>query len=497
MNTSVVRYIIGHIIRIEGILLLIPMLCGLYFGENHIALCYLAVSIGAVLFGCAMTIKKPKDWVFYLKEGCVTTAVSWIVMSIFGALPLRITGEVTDYVDALFEIVSGFTTTGSSIMDDIEALSHATLLWRSLTHWVGGMGVLVFLLAIIPLTGGGGSYMNLMRAESPGPSVGKLGPKLKYTARALYITYLALTVLEFIFLIAGDMGVFEAINTSISTAGTGGFAIKNDSLASASAYSQWVVAVFMILFGVNFNFYYLLVFKQAKKALAMEEVKVYLGVVLGASALISTSLIWHGQSLGSATRDAVFSVATIISTTGFGTADFDLWSTGCKVILVLLMFSGACAGSTGGGIKISRIVIMFKLVKREIHAYLHPHSVENVTLDDAPIATEVLRSVNSFLYTYAIMFIVSLFIISMQGFDLITSFTSIVASMSNIGPGLAKIGPTCNYTLFNHTSQFVLMFDMLAGRLELFPMLILFTPSLWKTVVKKRYFSKESIKSSK
>lgn len=490
MNTSIIRYILGYVAKIEAALLLIPFICGLIYKEYSVAVIYVIVAAIVAGLGILMTIKKPANTTFYLKEGCVATALSWIILSLFGAIPMYLTGEIPSYLDATFEIVSGFTTTGSSILNEIESLSHASLLWRSFTHWVGGMGVLVFLLAVIPLAGGGsgsGSYMNLMKAESPGPSVGKFGAKLRNTAIMLYVIYFALTLVEFLMLWVGDMDFFAALNTAVSTAGTGGFAIYNDSMTSQSLYTQWIVAIFMVLFGVNFNFYYLifLVIKGSGKFKIFEEVRWYFGLVLSATVVIAANLMMSGQSLKTASIDSFFAVGTVVSTTGFGTADFDTWNTLCKTILVLLMFMGGCAGSTGGGIKVTRILIILKGLKREIKAYLHPHIVQYIKVDKEPLGVETLRSIHGFIYTYITIFVVSMLLVAIEGQDVVTTFTSIVASMSNIGPGLAKIGPTCNYAFFTPFSKVVLMFDMLAGRLELFPMLMLLTPRLYKDIAKQ------------
>ena len=425
-----------------------------------------------------MRRKKPANNVFYLKEGCVTTALSWIFLSFFGCLPFVFTGEIPFLPDALFETISGFTTTGASILSDVEALSHCSIIWRSFTHWIGGMGVLVFLLAIIPMSGG--SHINLMRAESPGPSVGKLVPKVKSTAQILYIIYFTMTAIEFIFLLLGRMPVFDAINTSFGTAGTGGFGIKNDSMASYSPYIKWVVTIFMILFGVNFNAYYLILFKQFKKAIKMEEVKCYFMIILASTLVIFINIVKTYTNVFKAFTDAAFQVGSIITTTGYSTTDFDLWPGTSKTILVMLMFVGACAGSTGGGIKVSRFLIMFKTVVKELRSYIHPKSIQKIKMDDKPVPHEVVRSVNVYGITFITIFAASIFLLSLDGKDLITNFTAVATTLNNIGPGLNLVGPTRNFDLFSPFAKFVLMFDMLAGRLELFPLLILFHPTIWK-----------------
>ncbi len=360
MNSSMIRVVLGHVLRIEALFLMLPCIVALIYGEEN-GLVYLEVAGICALVGVLMTIRKPKDSAIYLKEGCVATALSWIFLSLFGALPFWMTGEITSYVDALFETISGFTTTGASILSDVEALSKCSLFWRSFTHWVGGMGVLVFLLAVIPLSGG--SNINLMRAESPGPSVGKLVPKIKSTARILYVIYFFMTIIEIILLLFGGMSLFEAVTLSFGSAGTGGFGIVNDSCASYSAYCQWIITIFMLLFGVNFNAYYLIILGKIKQAFSVEEVKWYVGIVVVAIASISVNVYKIYGNLTDTVRISAFQVASIMTTTGYSTVDFELWPMTTKIILVMLMFIGACAGSTAGGIKVSRIVIMFKTVK--------------------------------------------------------------------------------------------------------------------------------------
>lgn len=477
MNSSIIRYILGSVLKIEGGLLLLPCLVALCYQEK-VGVYYLIVAAVCLLLGLGMTWKKPQDMVFYLKEGCVTTALSWIFMSFFGALPFWISGEIPSLTDALFETVSGFTTTGASILEDVEALSYTALFWRSFTHWIGGMGVLVFLLAIISISGG--SQMNLLRAESPGPSVGKLVPKMKHTARILYLIYFGLTVIEIILLLAGGMPLFDALTTGFGTAGTGGFGIKGDSIGGYSPYLQWVVTIFMIAFGVNFNAYYYILFHNIKKALHMEEVRCYLGIILAATAALVADTIKIYGSFSTALRHSAFQVGSIITTTGFSTADFDLWSQTSKTVLVLLMFIGACAGSTGGGIKVSRFIIVIKTVFKELNSYIHPRSVKKITFDDRPIEHEVMRATNVYFITFVVLFSASVLLISLEDWDLTTNFTAVAATINNIGPGLSLVGPSRNFGFLSPLSKYVLIFDMLAGRLELFPLLILFHPAIWK-----------------
>ncbi|MBQ8039484.1 MAG: TrkH family potassium uptake protein [Lachnospiraceae bacterium] len=479
MNFSMILYILGQILKIEAAFMLLPCLTALIYKEDE-GFVYLAVATIAALLGWLMTVRKPKENIFYLKEGCVATALGWILLSFIGALPFFITGEIPSFTDALFETVSGFTTTGASILGDVESLTHCTMLWRSFTHWIGGMGVLVFLLAVVPMSGG--SHMNLMRAESPGPSVGKLVPKVKHTARILYIIYIGLTILQIILLCFGDMPLFEAVNTAFATAGTGGFGIKNDSFASYSPYLQWVTTIFMILFGVNFNAYYILLFSKLKKNFFMEEVRYYFLIVIGAIGIIFVNILETSQNAFKALTDASFQVASIITTTGFATADFNKWSGSAKTILVLLMFIGACAGSTGGGIKVSRVIIMVKSVFKECHSYIHPKSIKKIKFEGKEVEHDVVRATNVYLITFIILFVLSVFALSFEGHDLITNFTAVTATINNIGPGLELVGPTQNFGFFSDFSKFVLMFDMLAGRLELFPLLILFHYGTWKDI---------------
>lgn len=488
MNSSIIRYILGQILKVEACLMLLPCLVAVIYKESS-GYSFLLTLIICGLIGFWATYKKPESFVFYLKEGCVATALSWICLSIFGALPFVFSGEIPSFTDALFETISGFTTTGASILSDVENLSYCILFWRSFTHWIGGMGVLVFLLAIIPLTGG--SHINLMRAESPGPSVGKLVPTVRYTARILYIIYIGITVVQIILLLIGKMPLFDAVTVSFGTVGTGGFAIKNDSIAGYSPYLQWVVTIFMILSGVNFNAYYLILFRRWKKALNMEEVKYYFIIIAVATAIIFFNIYDTALGIEGALRHATFQVGSIITTTGYATADFNLWSPAAKAVLVLLMFIGACAGSTGGGIKVSRFVIAVKSVFKELTSYIHPKSIHKIKVDEKPVDHEVIRSINVYFITFILLFSASVFLVSLEGKDLTTNFTAVAATINNIGPGLEMVGPTQNFGGFSTFSKYVLMFDMLAGRLELFPLLILFHPVVWKDMVAQHILRKK------
>ncbi len=481
MNIALILYIIGRVLQIEAVFLLPSCIVALCYGEWQ-GWIYLAVAAAAALVGQLICLKKPKNMTFLTRDGFATVSLSWLVLSAVGALPLLLCGDIVRYTDALFETISGFTTTGASILSDVEALCHASLFWRSLTHWIGGMGVLVFLLAIVPMHGG--SHMQLMRAESPGPSVGKLVPKVRSTAKILYLIYLALTAMEVILLLCGGMPLFDSLTLSFGTAGTGGFAVKNSSVGSYSPYLQWVITIFMVMFGVNFNVYFLILMHRFREAAASEEVRSYLLIILASVALIVWNLIRTGAGIGMAfgdiLRHSAFQVASIMTTTGFSTIDFDLWPELSKTILVLLMFIGACAGSTGGGLKVSRIVILCKNGLNELRSYVHPRSVRKLKMDGKPLDESVSRSVGVYLFIYMLIFTVSLLILCRDGMNFSTNFTAVAATFNNIGPGLALVGPTLNYYSYSGLAKYTMMFDMLAGRLELYPMLLLFYPAMWR-----------------
>lgn len=476
MNYRMILYVIGWVLNFEGAFMLPSCVLGLVYREQE----GYALAVTAVLcfaFGLLIIRKKPKDLLMYAREGFVTVALCWILLSAFGALPFVLSGAIPSYIDALFETVSGFTTTGSSILSEVEPMAKCLLFWRSFTHWIGGMGVLVFVMAVLPLAGGTNMYM--MKAESPGPSVGKLVPRVKRTAVLLYGMYVALSVLQLLFLLAGGMPLYDSFVTMFGTAGTGGFGIKNDSIAGYSPYLQWVVTVFMMLFGVNFNLYYLLMKKKIKAAASSTEVRVYFGIIVTAVLLITVNIHAMFPNIQTAVRHAAFQVGSIMTTTGFATTDFDLWPSFSKTILVLLMFIGACAGSTGGGIKVSRIVILFKSVLKELDLIVHPHNVKKLKMDGRVVEHSVVRAVNVFLVSYLVIFAASVLLISIDNFDFTTNFTAVAATINNIGPGLAAVGPTQNFGMFSDFSKLVLTFDMLAGRLEIFPLLILFARSTW------------------
>lgn len=476
MNYGMIIYVIGWVLCFEAAFMLPSCAVAVIYQEKSgMALLITAVLCAAA--GFAVTRKKPKSTAIYAREGFVAVAFSWIILSAVGALPFVISGEIPFYIDALFETVSGFTTTGSSILVNVEELSHCMLFWRSFTHWIGGMGVLVFLMAILPLAGGTNMY--LMKAESPGPVVGKLVPKVKSTALILYVMYIGLSLVQLIFLLIGRMPLFDALTTMFGTAGTGGFGIKADSIGGYSPYIQVVVTVFMILFGVNFNFYYLVTRKRIKAALKISEVRAYFLIILTAVVLITANIAGMFPSVWEALRHAAFQVGSIITTTGFATVDFDLWPSFSKTILVVLMFVGACAGSTGGGIKVSRMMILVKSVKKELDVIAHPHNVRKLKVDGRVVEHSVIRSINVFMVSYILLFALSTLLISIDNFDFTTNFTAVAATINNIGPGLELVGPTQSFKDFSVFSKLVLTFDMLAGRLELFPLLILFERNTW------------------
>ena len=481
MNYKIIGRFIAQILTIEGIFMIPALLISLFLGEQTAVYGFLiaiaAIVLAAlVLFGLCRKAPRALD----AREGMVCVGVSWLILSLFGCLPFFISREIPRFIDAFFEIVSGFTTTGSSILTDVEALSKGLLYWRSFSHWLGGMGVLVFLLAIAPGSKDKGFTMHLLRAESPGPSVGKLVPRMRKTAIILYLLYIALTVINFIFLIAGRMPLFDAVCTAFGTAGTGGFGIKNDSLASYSPYLQNVTTVFMFLFGINFSCYYLLLLKQIKSILKDEELRTYVGIVLAAILLITLNIRGLYTTLSETLRHAAFQVSTVITTTGFATTDFDRWPAFSKGILMFLMVVGACAGSTGGGLKVARLLILLKSLCRNINKVLNPRKVQLVRNNGQVMNETVLDNTNAYLAAYVLIIIFSYILISIDGFSVGTNLTAVLACFNNIGPGLEAVGPTCNFSGFSDLSKLVLSMDMLAGRLEIFPILLLFSRNTWR-----------------
>ncbi len=478
MNFSIVQYILGWILRFEAGFLLLPALVGLIYGEGKACVSYLAAAFLCILLGLLLGRKKPTPFQLYAREGFTSVALGWVMISLMGAIPFVLAGDIPSYVDAMFETISGFTTTGASILSDVEAISRAGLFWRSFTHWIGGMGVFVFIMAVLPLMGG--SNMNLMRAESPGPSVGKLAPRVRDTAKILYELYIAITLLEIILLCVFGMDLFDSMAITFGTVGTGGFGVRNDSLASYSPLIQNTVTVFMILSGINYTFYFCLLMRQFKEAFSIEEVRWYLGIIAGSVLLISFNIRAMYATLEETVRHAFFQVGSIITTSGFSTTDFNTWPQLSKTVLVLLMFVGACSGSTGGGIKVSRILILFKAIGKELSMMIHPRLVKKIKIDTRSLSPEVLQSTNAYIAVYFVIAFASLLLISVDNLDLTTNFTAVAATLNNIGPGLEMVGPLSNFSVYSSFSKIVLMFDMLAGRLELFPMLIILIPSCWK-----------------
>ncbi len=477
MNYSMLIYILGSVLKIEGIFLALPSMVALYYQEKSLG-AFLATMAFCLAVGFGCTWKKPDNTVFYSKEGFLAVSLSWVLLSLTGCIPFVVSGDIPSFTDALFETVSGFTTTGASILSDVEALSKSGLFWRSFTHWLGGMGVLVFILAVLPMAGG--RHMYLMKAESPGPSVSKLVPRVNQTARILYAIYFVMTMAEIILLLIGGMPLFDAVTLSMGTAGTGGFGIRNDSMGSYTPYMQNVATIFMILFGVNFNIYYLYLCKKWKQALRSEEVKMYFGIIAAAVLLITYNVRDLFPSILNAFQQAAFQVASIMTSTGYSTTDFGKWPVFSQTILTVLMFIGACAGSTGGGIKVSRVLIMIKNVKKELHTIVHPRARMKIKMDDHMVEEDTLRSVNVFIGCYLLIYAVSMLCISLDDFDFTTNFTAIAALINNIGPGLGEVGPAGNFGGYSIFSKYVMMFDMLVGRLEIFPMMALFLPATWR-----------------
>ena len=479
MNYKMMGRFIAQILAIEALFMLPALILSLCFREYGATYAYLytLAAIMLAVFVLSMVCRGAPS-AFYAKEGLVCVGASWIVLSLFGCLPFWLSGEIPAYIDAFFEIVSGFTTTGSSILSDVEAMSKSLVYWRSFSHWLGGMGVLVFLLAF---TGeqGKGFTMHLLRAESPGPDVGKLVPKMRTTASILYIIYVVMTVINFIFLIVGDMPLFDAVCTALGTAGTGGFGIKNDSMASYSPYIQNVTSIFMLLFGINFSCYYLILLGNFRSVFKDEELRVYIGMILVSITLIVINLGDFYPTLEETVRHATFSVATLISSTGFATTDFDLWPAFSKGILMVLMLVGACAGSTGGGLKVARMMLLAKSLRRNISQTLNPRKVMVVRNNGNIIGEKVLDNTNAYLAAYVIIIVVSYVLISLDNFSIATNFTAVLACFNNMGPGFEAVGPTCNFSGYSVLSKLVLCFDMLAGRLEIFPMLVLLSKNTW------------------
>ncbi len=480
MNIRAVFKLLGFVILMLGIFMIPPMIIAFCLGEDT-KWAFTFTAAGLVAAGALMTLIKNKRPI-NAREGFATVALGWIVISLCGALPYCISGSIPSFFDSVFETASGFSTTGASILTEIESLPKSILYWRSFTNWLGGMGVLVFLLAVLPMSrGGSGDSFQLMRAESPGPSVGKITPTLRSSARILYLLYIGLTVLEMILLLCGGMPFFDSVTTALANAGTGGFSIRNASIAYYdSAYLQTVVTVFMILFGVNFNVFYLILLRKFRQAFKNEELWVYFGIIGVAAATILINIRHLYESFGKALLDSVFQVSSIITTTGFATADFDKWPEYSRAVLVALMFLGACAGSTGGGMKISRFIILAKSVKTELISIVRQREVRPVKIDGKTVDQTVLRGTNAYFVAYSLICVFSAIAVSFDGFDFETTTTAVISCLNNIGPGLGIVGPTGNYAAFSDFSKILLSLDMLIGRLEVFPILMLFAPSTWK-----------------
>ncbi|MBQ9092262.1 MAG: TrkH family potassium uptake protein [Anaerotignum sp.] len=479
MNYNMIAYLLGNILRIEGLLMAIPTAIAVFYREERPATAFIA-SIAFCMMGAAFfESREPKNKRIYGREGFIVVALSWIVMSLFGALPYYLSGTIHGFINCYFETVSGFTTTGASVVTEVESLPNSIIFWRCFTHWIGGMGILVFMLAIMPL--GDERTMHLMKAEAPGPLVSKLVPKVKSTAKILYIIYVVLTLLEMLLLYLGGMPWFDSVIHAISTAGTGGFSNKNNSIAAYnSSYFEYVITIFMLLFSVNFNLFYLMVMRDFKNVWRNEELRVFIGIVCVATLLITLNIYRYYPTLETAFRHAVFQVAAIMSTTGFVTVNFDLWPEFSKTILFCLLFLGACGGSTAGGIKISRFIILMKMVLREIKRIIHPRSVNLIKLDGYKIEEDSVRGVAGFIIVYIFILLSSFILISLDNFDFATNMTAITTCLSNVGPGLNMAGPTESLTFFSPFSKLLLCLVMLLGRLEIFPILMLFAPSIWR-----------------
>lgn len=478
MNKSVVFHYLSKIMLVGSAIFLLPCSVSLYYGEMDCALTFFIVALIVAIVSAPLVIIKPKNKQMYAREGLVIVALMWVIYPIVGALPFYISKEIPSFIDAIFESVSGFTTTGSTILTDIESLSKGMLFWRSFTHWIGGMGVLVFIIAILPSSN---ESMYLMRAECAGPQVGKIVPKGKNSAKYLYYIYFGLTVLTVIFLILGGMPVFDSICHAMSTAGTGGFGIKNNSITYYnSAYIETVITISMLLFGINFSIFYFLVIKRFKEVIKNTELKVYLLIILIATVLVAIDIYPIYNSISKSFRYSIFQVVSIITSTGFATADYCQWSMFSQTILVILMFVGACAGSTGGGLKVQRFIIMFKSAKKSIKQTLNPKSINIVTSDDKLLDISIVHGVHAYLIIYLGLFLISLLLISLNNVDFSTSFTAVTTCINNMGPGLEKVGPTENFSFFSNLSKIVLTVDMLLGRLECFPIIILFSPTVWR-----------------
>lgn len=478
MNKKILSYTLGWVLNIEALCLIMPTICALVYKEYTSLKCFGITIALCLFFGILGTFKAPENKTMYAKEGFVTVAMSWILMSIFGALPFFLSGTIPNFIDAFFETVSGFTTTGASILKDLSVVPKSMLFWRSFTHWIGGMGVLVFLVAILPLSGGSNLY--LIKAESTGPSVSKVVPKVRMTARVFYGIYILFTALEVLLLLFGGLDLFESLTLSFGSVGTGGFGVSNLGIAGYSPYVQIVITVFMFICGVNFTLYFFLLTRKFKEAITSEELRAYVIIVFSAITLVSINCINLYAGIGETIRHSAFQVVSIMTTTGYSTCDFTAWPEFSQAILVVLMFIGGCAGSTAGGIKVSRLIILFKSIGREIKIAAHPKATTKIRMNGRLVDHETVRATNIYVGILAVIFTIFMLIISIDGLDFTTNFTAVAATINNIGPGLGAVGPYGNFSGYSNLSTFVLSIAMLVGRLEIFPMLLLLTPKTWK-----------------
>ncbi len=477
MNKKMVLYTVGQILRVIAFLMLLPAVVSLIYQET----CFWSflVTIAFALIGgtAIILLVKPNSRVIYAKEGFIIVSLAWLIVSLVGALPFYLSGEISNYTRAFFETVSGFTTTGASVLTDLESMSHGLLFWRSFTHWIGGMGVLVFVMAIIPnITD---RSIHIMRAEMPGPVIGKLVPRAKETAKILYLIYIVMTVVEILLLLCGGMPLFDSIVHTFGTAGTGGFGIRADSIAGYSAYSQWVIAIFMLLFGVNFNIYYLLILRRFRSVFHSTELWCYIAIVLISSVMVFTNILPMFPSVGEALRACVFQVSSIMTTTGFSTVNFDQWPLFSKSILLILMFIGGCAGSTAGGLKVARLVILVKRIRQEFRHLLHPRSVGVVKFEGKIVHNDTLNTVTVYFAFYVLLFLSIFLLLCLEPFDMFTNFSATTACFNNVGPGFSAVGPMASYAGYSSPSLWLLSFAMLLGRLEIFPLILLLNPATW------------------
>ena len=496
MNKRLIAYIQGILMICEAVLLVFPLITAVIYKENTIP-AFIATIVLLCIGGTVLSLFKPKNKTIYARDGLVIVALGWILLSFFGALPYYISREIPSFIDAIFESVSGLTTTGSSILSDVEGLSKSLLFWRNFTNWIGGMGVLVFVMAVLPLSGGGGD-LHLMKAESPGPSVGKLVPKSNKTAQILYLIYIALTVLCAVFLLIGGMPLFDSITTAFGTAGTGGFSIYNNGIAACSPFCQTVIAVFMAIFGINFNIYFLILVKRFKDALKSEELWTYIGIIITSITIITINISNQFTNIGEAFHHASFQVSSLITSTGFSTVDFNQWPELSRTILLIIMCIGACAGSTGGGFKISRLILLVKYAAKELHFISHPRSVKVLKFENARVKDETIRGTMAYFIVYIVILCLSLILVSFDKTDMITNISSVISALNNMGPNMGPRladgataaygagGPFSNFGTFSSFSKIVFILDMLFGRLEFFPLIFLFTPS-----IRKRHFRKK------